>query len=303
MKYYPVKVYSMFGILLVKTSKDVVSVLEVVVRTIFIWLVPIYKKISRYPASFFLLVVCLVIFGSAALIHHLEPDTFINYLNSLYWTMTTITTVGYGDLAPQSPEGRMFAMILMVFGVLVHSMIVGKFLEFFSSFKRLKNEGKLRYVGMNHTVVVYYSEKSKRFIFKLLELDKNAEVVLIDVHDNSPIDHDRVHYIKGIASKKEILNKANVQNAKVVVIFSSPYEKDIEAADGKTLLIASMVEANYRNVHTLVEIVDEKHYEAFFHAGVNECIFSEDLTSKLAVMEALNPGKLKRIREMIEKEG
>ena len=41
----------------------------------------------------------------------------ITFLDGLWWSIVTITTVGYGDIAPTSDAGRILAVILMVFGV------------------------------------------------------------------------------------------------------------------------------------------------------------------------------------------
>jgi len=47
------------------------------------------------------------------------------YLASLYWAMTTLTTVGYGDIIPHSDEERMWAMFSMVVGGVFYGYIVG----------------------------------------------------------------------------------------------------------------------------------------------------------------------------------
>ena len=47
------------------------------------------------------------------------------YVASLYWTITTITTVGYGDVTPTAPSERIFAMFCMIFGTGVFGYIIG----------------------------------------------------------------------------------------------------------------------------------------------------------------------------------
>jgi len=46
--------------------------------------------------------------------HLLEGWT---WLDSLYFSLVTLTTVGYGDFSPQTSEGKIFAMIYIVVGV------------------------------------------------------------------------------------------------------------------------------------------------------------------------------------------
>lgn len=42
---------------------------------------------------------------------------FSGYVDALYFTVTTLTTTGYGDITPQTPGGKLFAVLIMVVGV------------------------------------------------------------------------------------------------------------------------------------------------------------------------------------------
>ena len=71
-------------------------------------------------------VVFLVLFCSVGVLSF-ERDTpganIHNGNDALWWAMTTVTTVGYGDKVPVSPEGRMIAIVLMVGGVAMFSTL------------------------------------------------------------------------------------------------------------------------------------------------------------------------------------
>lgn len=62
--------------------------------------------------------VCYIIF-SALLIYNVEPDTFQNLFEAIYWATVSLTTVGYGDLYPVTTIGRFISMISSVFGIAV----------------------------------------------------------------------------------------------------------------------------------------------------------------------------------------
>jgi voltage-gated potassium channel len=62
-----------------------------------------------------IVVVTLTIVVLAALLERvIEPETFPTFGEALWWSVVTISTVGYGDVAPQSGAGRLVAGLVMV---------------------------------------------------------------------------------------------------------------------------------------------------------------------------------------------
>ncbi|MCS7015085.1 MAG: ion transporter [Gemmatales bacterium] len=63
----------------------------------------------------------LLILISATLVylaeHHVQPDKFPDIPSAMWWSVITLTTVGYGDVYPVTPLGRFFAALSAIFGV------------------------------------------------------------------------------------------------------------------------------------------------------------------------------------------
>lgn len=47
------------------------------------------------------------------------PDTFNNFFDAFYWAVITLTTVGYGDVYPNSDLGRVVSMISAIVGIVM----------------------------------------------------------------------------------------------------------------------------------------------------------------------------------------
>ena len=56
------------------------------------------------------------------------------YLASLYFIVTTITTVGYGDITSKNPAEQAFCIILMIIGVIAYSMAISSFTNIMSAY-------------------------------------------------------------------------------------------------------------------------------------------------------------------------
>ena len=71
------------------------------------------RKISVF--IFGVLILC-IIFGTLMYLIESDKSGFTSIPRSIYWCIVTLTTVGYGDIAPQTPLGQFFASIIMILG-------------------------------------------------------------------------------------------------------------------------------------------------------------------------------------------
>ena len=77
-----------------------------------------YERLSLVRAVGSVLVVAvMLVLVAGALERIVEPDTFTSIGLAYWWAVTTVTTVGYGDVVPESPGGRVVAALLMLTGL------------------------------------------------------------------------------------------------------------------------------------------------------------------------------------------
>lgn len=71
-----------------------------------------------YIAGAYIIIAALVIFN-------VEPQSFNNFYDAIYWATVSLTTVGYGDIYPVTEIGRFITMISSLFGVAVIALPAG----------------------------------------------------------------------------------------------------------------------------------------------------------------------------------
>jgi voltage-gated potassium channel len=67
----------------------------------------------------------VVIFGALMYVIEGEANGFTSIPRSIYWSIVTLTTVGYGDISPQTNLGQMLASVVMIFGYAIIAVPTG----------------------------------------------------------------------------------------------------------------------------------------------------------------------------------
>lgn len=73
----------------------------------------------------FTVLILVVILGSTMYLVEGEDNGFTSIPRSIYWAVVTLTTVGYGDIAPQTPMGQALAALVMILGYAIIAVPTG----------------------------------------------------------------------------------------------------------------------------------------------------------------------------------
>ena len=78
----------------------------------------VFKKQKRVLSAVATLAVAYTLI-SALVIYNVEPESFDNFFEAIYWATVSLTTVGYGDIYPVTTIGRIVTMVSSVFGIAI----------------------------------------------------------------------------------------------------------------------------------------------------------------------------------------
>jgi len=100
------------------------------------------SNINLFRSFIFAIVIFLILlFGGSFVYSHVEAWSF---LDSIYFTVVTVTTIGYGDIVPQTITGKIFTMFFSFFGIAMafyFFSIIGKYV-YKRTFERKLKEHK-----------------------------------------------------------------------------------------------------------------------------------------------------------------
>ncbi len=89
-----------------------------------------HRLLSRNHFGMTLLIFLLVTLLSGVLVTYIDPEIG-SLFQGIWWAWQTVTTVGYGDIIPNTVGGKAFAMLLMITGVSLYSLVAANLAAYF----------------------------------------------------------------------------------------------------------------------------------------------------------------------------
>jgi len=145
-----------------------------------------------------------------------------SFVDALYMTVITITTVGFGEVQPFTPEEKIFTVFLILTSITVFGYAVSIFSEYlvsgklFEQFKHRKVEKKVKSLK-GHTIVCGFGRNGKQAILKLKNYNQQFVVVEKDKEIAAELDVNNLLNIQGDATLDETLLRAGIKNAATLI--------------------------------------------------------------------------------------
>ena len=80
-----------------------------------------------------LLITTLIILGIGSIVYHYLEDW--NWLDSIYFSIITLTTIGYGDFSPQTDGGKLFTIFYILIGIGIILSFINTIYNHYSNIK------------------------------------------------------------------------------------------------------------------------------------------------------------------------
>jgi len=153
----------------------------------------LYEKRNQLASSLFIILVLMV---AASLFmysaeHDAQPDVFKNAFSGIWWSVSTLLTVGYGDIYPITAVGKFLAIIIAFLGVAAVAIPTGiisaGFVEQYTKLSKADGMNDL-VLGLQAVVIDIDSAwigKSVSEVHKITD----AEIVLVSHHNKSFVPH------------------------------------------------------------------------------------------------------------------
>lgn len=257
----------------------------------------LFLFLQRENVIHLLIVILVIVLCSGYLIAFFEPG--VSFASGIWWSIVTLTTVGYGDISPSTPAGRIIAIFIMFFGIGLLGMLSASLATLLISKRMRENKGMCASKVSNHIIICEWNHRA-RAIIKELRADaqtENTPIVLVADIEEKPVDDANLFFVRGVVNE-ETLEKANLKKASTVVVLGDD-SVETTARDAKVVLTTLTIESMNPEVYSVVELVDKAHEQHCRRANADEIIIGSELSSRLIASAASDHGISKVISELL----
>lgn len=219
-----------------------------------------------WAVGLILVVAIMLWFQRDGLRDNTHPDRPLSFTDVFYYTVVSLTTVGYGDIIPATQKARLFnALFLTPIRVVLWALFLGTAYELLLQRYREKVQMKqLKERLRNHTIVCGYGVKGRAIVSELLAQGHQLnELVIIDPDPESAREaaaHD-LPALCGDASTEAILRAAAVEKAGHVLVAPN--------RDDACVLICLTVRTLAPNARLVAAAREEENVKLLYKAGAD----------------------------------
>ena len=255
------------------------------------------------------LVILIGAIGVLLVEYHAADKNIKDFFDAVWWSLVTITTVGYGDFYPVSFWGRIIGIIFILLGFIAFSTFTAFIASNFIDKKIKESKGLSNIKEKNHIMICGWNNSANKildFIMKMNPKDipivvlvnELEEGVISSLQNNYP--DIELKFIKGDFTNQEILLKGNVKEAKHIILLYDESKPNTPPSDERTIIAAHNI--NYLKLKGRInlQLKEKKYLPSIQREKIQNVVIFDDVGGNLLANTILNPSVPDFIQEALK---
>jgi voltage-gated potassium channel len=231
--------------------------------------------------------------------YHDNSANELSFLDAFYYATVSLSTTGYGDIHPVTPEARLANIIIITpLRILFLIVLVGTTLSVLT--ERSRQAFKIqrwRHTVRNHTVVVGYGTKGRTAIDAMLgDGVQPADIVVVDtdVIALEAAANAGLVTVHGSATQSDVLRLAGAQNAESVVVATN--------RDDTAVLVTLTARELNKAAKIVVSIREAENTHLVRQSGANSVVVSSETAGRLLGIATTTPTVVEMMEDLLTPE-
>ena len=240
---------------------------------------------------------------TAAVVVYLDRDGYNNaagkpltFLDCIYYATVSLSTTGYGDIAPFSERARLMNVIVITplrFAFLI--VLIGTTVETLTAASRQAIRiQRWRNSVRNHTVVVGYGTKGRTAVTAMIgDGVAPADIVVVDTDQ---VSLDRANAaglvtVRGDANKSDVLRLAGAQHARAIVVATN--------SDPTAVLVTLTARELAPNAQIIASVREGENRHLLLQSGADSVVVSSETAGRLLGLATSKPTVVEMIEDLL----
>lgn len=230
--------------------------------------VPALLRRTAFAVALVLAVAVLLWFNRGGLRDNADPDSPVGFVDVLYFTVVSLATVGYGDIAPVTLEGRLLNTVLLTpVRIFIWLLFLGTAYELALLRFRFFEEHRMRRLAERlekHVIVCGFGVKGQAIVGELLaHAHTRDSIVVIDPREEAVAEaaEQGLIALRGDASGEALLQAAVI--GKAAYVLAAPDRDDA------CVLICLTVRSLAPQVYLIASAREEENVKLLYRAGAD----------------------------------
>ena len=219
--------------------------------------------------------------------------------NPFWWAIVTMTTVGYGDFSPETPEGRMFAVFIMFAGITLVSLLTASISSIFVAQKIREGKGLEKLNISDHIVLCGWNSNTGNLMNSIQKLnhEKHLDLVLVNELSEEEVNQIKsrftklnILFVSGDYTQEETLLKASVTTSNTVIIIPNNINNEDGLHDEKTIFATLTIKSIDSSIRVVAYLLERENLTHIKRAEADEVVISDDFSLNILASHVVDPG-------------